>query len=97
MGEHITLAADLARTREHLEPTVAEAVARLAIRYEADVAIYEVHVQIPHVADMLAKDFGLPVAMQHVTSDGADSVEATRFALSPTVTFRDAAVSRPSG
>ena len=40
---------------------------------------------------------GLPVAMLHVTADGADSVEATRFALSPTVTFRDAAASRPCG
>jgi len=40
---------------------------------------------------------GLPVAMLHVTEKGADRFEATRLALSPTATFRDAAASRPCG
>jgi hypothetical protein len=38
-----------------------------------------------------------PGAMLHVKLNGVDSAEATRFALSPTLTFRDAAASRPCG
>ena len=60
MGEHIALAADLARTREHLEKGRGRRRLAIGTRPTSD---YEVHVQIPHVADMLAKDFGLPVAM----------------------------------
>jgi len=44
-----------AMMREHLDLTLAEAVARLEGRYADDIAIYdEVHVQILHMADMLS-------------------------------------------
>ena len=44
-----------AMMREHLDLTLAEAVARLEGRYADDISIYdEVHVQILHMADMLS-------------------------------------------
>ena len=44
-----------AMMREHLDLTLAEAVARLAGRYADDIAIYdEIHVQILGMADMLS-------------------------------------------
>jgi hypothetical protein len=44
-----------AMMKDHLDLTLAEAVARLQGNYEADVAAYdEIHVQILHMADMLS-------------------------------------------
>ena len=41
--------------REHLDLTLAEAVARLEGRYADDIAIYdEIHIQILGMADMLS-------------------------------------------
>ena len=44
-----------AMMREHLDLTLAEAVARLQGRYQDEISIYdEIHVQILHMADMLS-------------------------------------------